>query len=1216
MRARFQQLYIHGFKSFAEPTTLEFDEPLIALVGPNGCGKSNIVEALRWVMGESSARRLRGEEMEDVLFAGAGDDTTTHQARQSAEVALTLALHPEPNESEKPSTTAPSTQPQPPPKKSLSATHSLLERFGAIETLEISRRLERGRGSNYRVNGVEASAREIQLLFADLSSGSLSNSIVSQGRIAELAESRPVERRYLLEEIAGIRGLHARRAEAERRLSQATENMALLAERIAALTERSQALASQAEFAARYRLLHRLSRGMKALRLESRRQHQSTQAHQADSLYEAARAQHQEQQQQVEALELACRKHGEALQASEEDMAAAQAAFRAQEAEHRHHSETIIALKQKLEGLLALQNELRASVQREQQRQHEFTTRLAGLGQEKSETNWQQIIDEANADIESCDGALKKRRVLLAQATEQRAQRQAQQEASRRQWQALKSDRQEADKQLEALQRQRDDVEREQARREQLREHDAEDNDARYDSALQARERATQQRQHAQEQAEQHRRVHQQADNERRAHLEEADFKLKKIETEIEALELVLGATPTLFSPLVDVIEAREGYELALSAALGEDLSASVDHSAPIHFTRLPPLSSEQRTLPDGVVPLAQFVTAPPALERCLSQIGLLEHAEQGDMLRRQLEPGQCLVSRSGAVWRWDGLTAQESAAQENSTRLQSRNRWNTLKAQRDRVAVENRELKNRIDKERATQKQLTMKIEAELERTTRAHEHAQQSLDEYQAQRETAHRSALAAVAMSSQLQERLDALNHRIEERQQAIVRIEQRQGMLEPGLGSPQAQDKEEDAEIDQLSAHLAELEARRERAALARHNAESARQHWRQRLEQQREQRQDWTRQQHRAEQAVQQFEDRLSKLEQEITPTRARHESLQQELENQVRAVEQKTRHLKERQEAHEKQQRAKTRADEQLVLSERRLRTHQDRLVRAETQHQHEQLRLVEIDRDIESNLQCGADQLARNNVQLRLEIEALPETFEPLLSCLKASDSESWQRAEDWLTTQLAELGEVNLRAELDKQNLDDELAGLESEKEDIEQAAARLQQAVATINDEAAERLKWAFDRLEEKAPRVFQQLFGGGQLSLALTNMSDPLNAGLEVIAKLPGKRLQSMALLSGGEKTLLSLTLLFAAFQANPSPFCVLDEADAPLDDVNVGKFCDFVEALATEERINFLVITHHRLTMSRVSRLLGVTMVERGISRVVSVDMGAKARRAA
>jgi chromosome segregation protein len=201
-------------------------------------------------------------------------------------------------------------------------------------------------------------------------------------------------------------------------------------------------------------------------------------------------------------------------------------------------------------------------------------------------------------------------------------------------------------------------------------------------------------------------------------------------------------------------------------------------------------------------------------------------------------------------------------------------------------------------------------------------------------------------------------------------------------------------------------------------------------------------------------------------------------------------------------------------------------------------------------------------------------------------------------------------DMGPVNLLAETEAQELDTRIAGLRNEREDLIAAIARLRQGIAELNREGRERLLASFKAVDDHFRELFVRLFGGGRAHLTLTESDDPLEAGLEIMASPPGKRLQSLSLLSGGEKALTALALIFAVFMTNPAPICVLDEVDAPLDDANVDRFCSLMEDLANNTATRFLVVTHHRMTMSRMDRLYGVTMAERGISRLVSVDLRA------
>ena len=634
---KFQRLKLHGFKSFSDATELHLEPGLSGVVGPNGCGKSNLVEALRWVMGESSYKAMRASGMDDVIFAGSG----SRPARNSAEVTLVL---------DNTDRTAPA-------------------HLNTADVLEVTRRIEREAGSVYRVNGKEVRARDVQLLFADASTGARSPALVRQGQIGELIAAKPQQRRALLEEAAGISGLYSRRHEAELRLKGAEQNLERVDDVIAQVEQQLETLKRQARLAIRYRSLSGEIRKAEAtlfhLRwVAARVAEKETAAEQGRLVSQLAEAQHVELEAQkvlfladkaVEPLRATEAATGAALQRLV--ILAEQLAEEARRSDARR-AELGERLKQ-LEADAAREQALLGESEETLRTYAEETARL-----EAEAAGEQQDFDAARAAADAAQAA------VGAAEAEMRATAEAEAQMRARRAQAQRA-REDAAARLARLTQQLGDVARE-----------AEQIAARLDAdetlhgrraalaAAQATASAAEQTAIAAENASQAAQATLEA---ARPALQELEARLNRLEAEAQTLGSILGASESLWPAIVDALKVTPGYETALGAALGEDLEASSDTDAPLHWAG-PLDGSGDPALPAGATPLSRFVSGSELLARRLAQIGLVEAAD-GPRLQPLLRPGQRLVAKDGALWRWDGLVAAADAPSAAAQRLAQRNR-------------------------------------------------------------------------------------------------------------------------------------------------------------------------------------------------------------------------------------------------------------------------------------------------------------------------------------------------------------------------------------------------------------------------------------------------------------------------------------------------------------------------------------------------------------
>jgi chromosome segregation protein len=1142
---QFVSLRLSGFKSFVDQTDVPIEPGLTGVVGPNGCGKSNLVEALKWVMGETSARQMRGDEMDDVIFKG----TASRPTRNLAEVGLLLD-----NQAKR----APAI-------------------FNDSDQLEISRRIERGHGSIYRVNGKEVRARDVQTLFADAATGAHSAALVSQGRITQLVNAKPADRRLLLEEAAGISGLHSRRHEAELRLRAAEQNLARLEDVLIALDGQLHGLKRQARQATRYRnigtqlrkveaqLAH--VRWLKVTLLRQAAEQALAESDRAVGALTGVAADAATRQAEIAAglpplrhAESDAIQHLDQARRAEAEVAAEEkrVAEARQEAENRR---TEIATDIGRERSLA--DDARVNLSRLDE--HRAALEAERAGEADARTEAEARLQDAAAVNEAGEAFVAERAQILANNEARQAQ--------------LERQGRDLEQRLNRIAQETAEVAAEKARLEEeagserqltLALDTVQEAEARAEADRVAAERAEEQRQAAS--AEEAR---------RREALQTIEATLARVSAEMSALsELLASGASGDLPPAVDALQVDSGFEAALGAALGDDLTAPIAAEGPVRWTDLPPLDGAP-SLPAGVVPLAVHVRAPTALARRLGQIGVVADAAEAVRLLPQLKAGQRLVGRDGGLWRWDGFLVAPGAPTAAAVRLKQRNRHGELQGERARIDGERAVATGALGAARTA-------AEAAAHRDREAREAARQSFARVAEARraEAALRQKLAAVTS------RLSAL----EERSQRLAadRIES-EAALENGqlelnhLGDLDAARQalaQRRVETAESRARLIELRGERDRL-VAEIDAR------RRRLDQIGLERQSWEQRVTGAQARVASLEERQRAVDADIERLASRPVELK---ELRARAIDGIQAAEAARREAGDHVISAETalaEADRHLKQAERDLAEKREARVRAEgavSQAEDAVQRLAQL---IREKLECEPENVLE---QAELGEGESPEAEEQLL------------HKEQRLVREREQIGPVNLRAEEEMRELDEQIAGLKNERGDLVQAIARLRHGIGELNREGRERLLASFDKVNAHFSDLFTRLFGGGRAFLKLTDSEDPLEAGLEIMASPPGTKLQVLSLMSGGETTLTALSLLFAVFLTNPAPICVLDEADAALDDANVDRFCTLLEDIAKETGTRFIIITHHRMTMSRMDRLYGVTMAERGISQLVAVDL--------
>ena len=1140
---QFTRLRLQGFKSFVEPAELEIPPGLTGIVGPNGCGKSNLVEALRWVMGENSPRRMRGSEMDDVIFAG----TATRPSRNIAEVALALD----------------------------NSGRGAIAEFNDTDELQVARVIERGGGSDYRINGRPVRQRDVQLLFADQATGAHSTSIVGQGQIDALIRAKPQDRRQILEEASGTAGLQARRHEAELKLKAADQNILRVDDTLKAYDTQLRSLRQQVRQASRYRNLADHIRRAEAALLHLRWAEAEDNAAKTRDALQAA------EQRVTELLAVVTRSATTQTEIASElpglrqaEAAAAAVVQRLTLAREQIDAEEkrIVADTEAQEQRLVQANSDRA---REQARLADGKEAVGKL-----EAEQKQIV-EANAEIArqfpntaalltETGAAIEKLDTALAQMVEGAAAAEARRHALQQEIEELTTRQASLAGRKQELNAERAKLAAEISGRTELSIASA---------MIDASERELARRREQARAAEEGRRTAELDQAQKRDEAQEADAGLTKLQAEANAIAALFQHGDDEAEQVMDLVTVAPGFEKALAVALGEALTAALDSKSAMHWRAMPPMT-DAPALPAGISPIGQYIDAPSALARALSQIGLAETTDAGEKASSLLRPGQIIVSRDGWAWRWDGFTVTPEAQTTAAMRMQQRNRLTALESE---IAQAETEAGKAADALRESEAALG-KSQSEDRAAREALQAAFAALNDAHAEQGVRQQESAAITSRMAAVDETLRQISSDEQaSKARALVAGQERQALP--------------DAETSRAAVAAARTELGEKREIQARQQSERDRLAHEQSLGDARRatletETKAWQSRMKEAAQQADALAERINEIEAQLTKLRARPAELAA----------------------------SRTQLLGELTNAEAKRKAAADTLMAAEN-------RLGEVERQLKQDEAAlsgareervraeGAVAAAQEHFTVLRErmMEKLNCTPEELPTIADYGDDEkpSAGELEQVLARYMRErenMGPVNLRAETEADTLQTQMDTLQKEKDDLNAAIAKLRQGISQLNREARERLQNAFAQVNGRFETLFKRLFGGGKAYLELIDDEDPLNAGLEIFASPPGKKTQILSLLSGGERTLTALALLFAVFQTNPSPICVLDEAEAALDESNIERFCGLVEDIAKETGTRFLIITHQRLTMARMDRLYGVTMSEKGVSQLVSVNL--------
>ncbi|PHR59085.1 MAG: chromosome segregation protein SMC [Robiginitomaculum sp.] len=1140
---RFNSIKLVGFKSFVEPTSFQIEPGLTGIVGPNGCGKSNLLEAIRWVMGANSAKAMRASGMDDVIFSG----TKSRPGRGQASVTLTIDN---------------SARVAPP-------------MFNDDEILEITRTITRGSGSKYQVNNKTVRAKDVQLLFADASTGANSPALVRQGQINELISAKPANRRRILEEAAGISGLHTRRHEAELRLRAAENNLDRLEDILGQIESQLLSLRRQSRQASRYKRLAGEIREYKALLWLKRWQSALEALDTSAQTYKDSQSKVVDLTRNVAKLTTEVTNITTTLEPHrEEQIIAAAVCGRLNAAKDALENDAQAAHSEikKLEARLTF---LQGDIEREEGIVLDANNASERLGEEFEEL-------KATRDVSGALAAAKKETM---DAIEARTSVEGDVNTLTRksaEHAALVSSATRESAQLESRKsRLEDDVNTVKASHSTL---EATDNSAQeqslFTASLTEAHEALEKARDTERSAASRKQNTETQEREMRDALNTVKQALSEAEAEQRAFSSIVNSArgDSNWPSALESLQVEKGYEAALAAAFGEDLDAGLEDELPLRWGGA---TTPSTALPNGLKSLSHFVKAPDELHARLSQIGIVDSAD-GDTLAKQLQPGQRIVSVEGDLWRWDGFCASSDVPSPAAARLENMNRLaeieDKIPALNSIVATANSKWEearnaraNADDSARLARKALP-----QLEQTERA---AQSTLGRFETEqaRKTEQKSALVA---------RLE----RLEEEFSSVVTLFTKAQEQAAHAGN----NEELERELSEANELLVHARAHADETSGNYRSLKNEVEARASRLRSVEKDLSDWVARAAKAKERITSLHGREAETAMALATANDSPDEFaqrQQTLLSELSQAEQRRRDASDKLAEIETALRL---ADGNLRAEEQALGTAREARAASEARLTAAQERREEIQSRILETLSCEPDELT--------------EQFEELSPDNKMPEPDIERKLER-LSRERENMGAVNLRADEEASEQEDTLKTLTAERLDLVAAIATLREGIESLNAEGRERLLKAFDIVNDHFGRLFVTLFGGGSASLALTESDDPLEAGLEVLVSPPGKKLGSMSLMSGGEQALTATALIFAVFLSNPAPLCVLDEVDAPLDDANVERYCDLLDEMCQKTDTKFIAITHNPVTMARMDRIFGVTMAEKGVSQLISIDLG-------
>lgn len=1153
---RLKQIKLVGFKSFVDATTVPFKSNLTAIVGPNGCGKSNIIDAVRWVMGESSAKHLRGELMSDVIFSGSDSRKPVGQA------SIELIFD--------------------------NSDGTIAGEYARYNELAIRRQVTRDGQSQYYLNGNHCRKKDITSIFLGTGLGPRSYAIIEQGIISRLIEAKPDELRVYLEEAAGVSKYKERRRETERRIGNTRDNLERLSDIREELSRQLAHLKRQANAAERFKVLKTEERQLKS---------------------ELIALRWQGYQQELDDFQIKIQDLDVELAACNAEQQSFQTEIEKARVHSTELSDNFNEVQGRYYGVGAEIARLEQSIKHNQERRTQLEADLSRLDQSERSalehiTHDDKLLKEVSAEIATIEPELESLNTTL-QAAQNNLDLA---ENSMQDWQADWNSYQESsaavNQRVEVLQTQIQHAElllgRGQSRLDQLTQEQKElssqsdtgDLNAQREKVAQLQAEATQQSEEAEKSGKHISDLRTQRDQQQQE-LQQRQQSIQKLEGEevkltalqqaslqsdSEELDAWFAETGNDAERLTESMQVSQGWELAVETVLAGELNAINLNQSLANTELFEKLQNTQQsfylnnTTDKTPNTLASVIEASFPLPSWLNHVQIVDSAKDALAGMSKLESYESIISRDG-VWVGVDWLRTKAKAEDGDSVLEREQRLREISAELSEQRKAYSKLNENLE-------QLRSDIKTN---ETIWQEQQQQANDTNRAYAElNAEVSSQEARLTEDQI--RLEKINQQISDIQKQIEQEKQTisdgRSNLEKTLASMQEQTEQREKLTSRRVTLQAELSDCREKARQSKEN-------------------------QQQSNIRLQSLKIKLAttetgrdRAEMQLSELGQRKEQLKAALAEEQTPIEDLQKQLQETLSKHQTVEKELAEARHELEVSEQSIRQLEAKRQQAEQKTQ-----------DCRSRLESQRMEWQAVKVRLANEEEQLAAAKQSAAKLLvemeEGASIDDWIEKLEKMGNRIQRLGAINLAAidEYDTQSERKEY--MDQQIDDLNEALETLENAIRKIDKETTSRFRDTFDAVNAGLQKLFPKVFGGGHAYLEMTG-DDLLSTGISVMARPPGKRNSSISALSGGEKALTAIALVFAIFQMNPSPFCMLDEVDAPLDEANLGRFCRLVEEMA--ESVQFIYITHRKVTIEMAQHLSGVTMHEPGVSRMVSVDL--------
>ncbi len=1149
------KLRVSGFKSFSEDTTININRGLNGIIGPNGSGKSNVVEAIKWVMGENSSKSLRGSDMNDLIFSG----SASKASKNIALVSLTLELN----------------------KHTLEENY---KKFLKDNIIEVERQAIRDSGSTYRINGKEAKAKDIQYLFADFSSGSRSSNIIDQGTIGNLVLQKPIERRRILDEAAGISGISARKNETHNKLESTKRNLDRLNDILTSKKNNLLELQRQSKKAKLFKKAQEESDELKKVILIAKWKKTKSQLNQFKSQLESINIELKNKKYQLKKLgkessekrsvlnelknkekdikenilllNLDIEKINFEINSKQNDLISLKnlkiqinKSINFQTEILNNSEKRIIEINKEIQALPKNNNKndkeqnaknnllkIKAKVDLEEKNIKDLNIRF---NEEKNLVNkfeFEKIIvvkeiNEISSTINSYKSQLKEK-ILNQENNTEFKKLNSLVKIKKNDLIELSSEKKKNISDIKNINLKINDMAR-----------------------LIKNENLL---------------------------IENQKIILNNIEKKISNY-LSLGYKITK-SNILNEVKIEKGYLLAFCLAIGDGIEADNNIKSPVKWTLLDNI--EKMKLPKGLSSLNKYVKGPKKMDKFLSQVAIVKNNEEGERYQKHLKNGQIAVSKEGSLWRWDGLTIADGKQTFTFKRIDSTTKILEL----EKKLVHEKNVLFKMENKRSKFEEILKKYNKKLMSSEETFTDLNNRSYEIQ--------SSL------NELDKKLFIMNNIQSTLAGEIKNVKEKLLKLEKNLKLKKEELKSIKDDITKKSGKSLELNTRLVKAKSELKILKKDADAWHINFVLEKQKNDELVLKNHKNIEEIKETEKKSITIKETIN-------LLQKDLKE----------------------------AEEKIILielnpshSNNRINLLNDKIKDNNEKLNSLNVKLNEIEKsykDIEQNIlvkNAKFEELKEKSIRKDTQIEELTNFLKKEENDIKDELHIKLEK-DDYFNNKyydvnikelesklkkfkfkVDEYDDINFSAEKDAIELEKEVSDLDIEEKDLIKASKKLEKAIEELNKESRSRILTAFNEINSTFSSLFKKLFNGGKAYLELVDSDDPLQAGLELMVSPPGKKLQKLSLLSGGEKALASLALIFSTFINKTSPICILDEVDAPLDEGNVEKFCELLKEASNISNNRFLVVTHNKITMGFMNKLYGITMIEPGSSKVVSVNL--------